>query len=211
MNFIILIAFLIPLWKLHFRKENFENYISPVQTTAINGFFVMLVFMRHINQYLDIGKYDGLFKILDSMLGQLIVTTFLFYSGYGIMYSIKNKNNYINSMPKRIVKILLQFDMAIVFYIFVNLVIGENLFWKDVLEALVAWKSLGNSTWYIFAILCLYGLTFVAGKISNNYKVLALLVTVGALLYILILKLVGKESHWYNTALCSNISFVLSC
>ena len=83
-----------------------------------------------------------------------------------------------------------------------NLVIGENLFWKDVLEALVAWKSLGNSTWYIFAILCLYGLTFVAGKISNNYKVLALLVTVGALLYILILKLVGKESHWYNTALC---------
>lgn len=203
MDFILLIVFLLSIWGLHFRRDSIEGYINPAQTSAINGIFVMIVFMRHINQYLTFEKYDSHYQLFDIMIGQLLVTTFLFYSGYGIMYSLMNKDNYIKTMPKRIVKILLQFDFAIILYLIVTLIIHQNYSLPHVLLSFVAWESLGNSNWYIFAILYLYAFTFIAGIIfKNNRLLIATTVVIGGLLYILFTISAGKGSHWYNTILC---------
>lgn len=203
MNYIILAVLVISIFGIRLRKEKLDGYISPAQTSAINGVFVMLVFMRHINQYLTFGKYDNYFQIFDSLIGQLIVTTFLFYSGYGIMYSFINKDNYANTMPKRILKILLQFDVAIIFYIIVNIIIGQERSVSEILLAFFAWTSLGNSTWYIFAILCLYLFSFIAGKLfTKNNLLIVFAVTFGGVIYILFTRHFGKPSHWYNTIFC---------
>ena len=67
-----------------------SDYMSKDTTGAINGIFVLLVFMCHISGYMKLGgSSDTIWLDLKSWLGQLVVVTFLFYSGYGMMCSIK--------------------------------------------------------------------------------------------------------------------------
>ena len=89
MNFVLLAVLLISIWGIRFRKDDNSDYLSPKQTAAVNGIFVMFVFMRHCTQYMEMERFDNIFNIVNTQLGQMIVTTFLFYSGYGIMYSLK--------------------------------------------------------------------------------------------------------------------------
>ena len=66
-----------------------SDYMSKDTTGAINGIFVLLVFMCHISGYMKLGgSSDTIWLDLKSWLGQLVVVTFLFYSGYGMMCSI---------------------------------------------------------------------------------------------------------------------------
>lgn len=69
-----------------------SDYMSKDTTGAINGIFVLLVFMCHISGYMQLGSpSDKIWLDLKSWLGQLVVVTFLFYSGYGMMCSIIKK------------------------------------------------------------------------------------------------------------------------
>ena len=74
--------------------------MSIDQTRCINAIFVILVFLSHVKTYviLDDVWYNSYFLKINIYLSQLIVTTFLFFSGFGIMESIKNKKElYINT------------------------------------------------------------------------------------------------------------------
>ena len=99
MDFILLISVVILFWNFKIVKKDFaKSYLSIKTTTAINGFFVLLVFLRHFRQYITIGKHDKIFDWIDGRTGQLIVTTFLFYSGYGMMHSLLNKKIIIKKL-----------------------------------------------------------------------------------------------------------------
>ena len=94
MIFFIFILAMIMFYELKVAGGNEFNreYISPGSTTCINGVFVVLVFLSHICQYIKLdGAFDGPYSVLRTNLGQMVVVTFLFYSGYGIMESIKKK------------------------------------------------------------------------------------------------------------------------
>lgn len=211
MNLVLASVFIIFIWQIRFRKINFSNYMSLEQTSAINGFFVMLVFLRHFGQYISCGPCDKIFRSLDNKLGQLIVTTFLFYSGYGIMYSIVHKMDYLKTIPRRFLRILIQFDVAIVLFIITDLWLGKKLTISKILLAFIGWESIGNSNWYIFAVLCLYVITYIAGKISNNnYNLLILSVIIGCCFYALLLYLTGKPIYYYDTIFCYPVGMVYS-
>jgi hypothetical protein len=203
MDFVIFAWAAISLWKCRFRKGMFQDYMMPSSTAAVNGIFVILVFLRHFSSYITYGEYDQLFAVANSFLDQLLVTTFLFYSGYGVMISIITKEHYIENIPKRFLKVLIHFDIAIVFYIVIWLLRGDNLSISDVAKALIAWKSVGNSNWYIFAILCLYGFTFISGYICKNRRLAFILcVFVWCFAYIIALRFIGKSVYCYDTVLC---------
>ncbi len=203
MNIVLILIFVIGALGCHPRREGDGSFISPEQTTTINGFFVMLVFLRHFRQYITLGKYDGFFDMFDSQIGQLIVVTFLFYSGYGIMYSLINKENYLRTIPIRFLKLLLHFDLAILLFLIADHVIGKHYPISTVLPALIGWITVGNSTWYIFVTLCLYIMVYVAGIIcKKRYGLLVMMVSAGCILYVFVLHAVGKGEHWFNTILC---------
>lgn len=101
-----------------------DRYLDREVTDSIKGFFILTVFYRHVMPYLNdqnaIFSRRGqqivnIFNICDSFLGQLIVTMFLFYSGYGVMCAILNKREaYICKIPKkRILSTLLNFMVAV--------------------------------------------------------------------------------------------------
>ena len=185
--------------------------LSPDRTTSIKGIFVLLVFLSHANNYLlSMPAYTA--DVLNqpyinfqSHLGQGVVVIFLFYSGYGVMESIKKKGAlYVHAIPKRrILKTLLHFDIAVLLYLFLDLALG-TLARRSPLTVLLAftgWTSLGNSNWYIFAVLMLYLFTFVAFFRLAEKPARALWVVTGfTAVYIAVLAFL-KDAWWFDTVL----------
>ena len=183
-----------------------EEYISKENSKKINGIFVMLVFFSHISQQMNLnsGWIDNYFLIIISYIGQLMVTTFIFYSGYGIYESIKKKkSNYIDSMPqKRILSTLIKFDIAVIIYAILGYIIGSEYSIKTILLSLTGWTSVGNSNWYIFSIIFMYIITYLSFKIFRKDNESALVLnTILVILFMYIMSNL-KESWWYNTLLC---------
>ena len=193
--------------KYSFRGFNTEGYLSRNTTDSIKGVFIALVFFSHFAQYCTYtSEFDIAGKKVSLWLGQLIVTMFLFYSGYGVSEAIKKKGSgYVKPFPKnRILKTLLHFDVAILLFIVMNLLLGRNFDIKTVLLSLVAWTSVGNSNWYIFAVLVLYAVTWIGFSVikKNNYAA-AGIVTLLTVLYVVAMGFVRpKEAWWYDTVLC---------
>ncbi len=187
--------------------EFHKDYLSKEITTAVNGIFVILVFLRHFIQYVNFSNnpIDRIFLRFDSSLGQLIVTTFLFYSGYGIMCSIKAKGElYSNTIPrKRTSTVWLHFAIAVALYLIVDLIIGKNIPVKTIFLAFTGWSSIGNSNWYIFAVLFLYLFVFIAFKICKKHYFIGIVITsVLILLFVYVMMLMKRPPYTYNTLAC---------
>lgn len=97
-----------------------SDYMSKDTTGAINGIFVLLVFMCHISGYMKLGgSSDTIWLDLKSWLGQLVVVTFLFYSGYGMMCSIMKKGTpYVKGIfRRRFLSLFAHFDIAVLLFL----------------------------------------------------------------------------------------------
>ena len=149
--------------KIYLKGHNID-YIDKDNSSHIKGFFILIVFLSHIggyvkfNNYLDTIAVKGIFYF-----GQLMVTLFLFYSGYGVYESIKKKKNkYIDNMPKkRILVTLINFDIAVLTFFIVDLIFTKSFSISKLILSLIGWDSFGNSNWYIFIIILLYAITYL--------------------------------------------------
>ena len=172
MNLYLVLIIIISLIGIKFFvKDSNKDYLSKENTNCIKGIFILIVFYSHLCTYIPYQhSKDFLMYDLRSFLGQLMVTMFLFYSGYGIYESIKKKkSNYVNNIPiKRILITLLNFDIAVLTFAVVNQLIGNGKTLEEILLALTGWGGIGNSNWYIFAILFLYLSTYISFKIFDN-------------------------------------------
>lgn len=213
--FFIVICF-VCLWhvriKTPFDMDFNQNYLAVDRTNCIKGIFILMVFLSHSRNYLSklpeytVDPLNSIYDVIQNHLGQGIVVMFLFYSGYGVMESILKKgSDYINAFPKqRFAKTLFHFDIAVMLFVIVDLCLGtlNNYSILEVLLSFTGWESVGNSNWYIFAILILYLITYFAFKIFKDKTSKAVwLVTVLTVVYIAVLALAGKDAWWFDTVL----------
>lgn len=205
---ILFIWILILFTLLRLRKADNENryYMSIEMTNSIKGFFLCLVFFSHIWTYVEFSHptFDAPYMFFRK-LGQCIVVMFMFYSGYGVMESVKKKgSSYVNGIPvQRFLKVLLQFDSAIVLFLIYRLFTNVHYDTKKILLAFVGWDAIGNSNWYIFCVLWLYVFTFISFFVFKEDHLKAILgVLLLSLLYMTIMSRLGREHWWYDTALC---------
>lgn len=204
------LLFLLILSRIRYNKAAYnDDYLSLDTTRTIKGIFILLVFIKHISPYIFHAgfEYNGNWKLLfdtvDNNIGQWIVSMFLFYSGYGVMESIKRKGSlYIDQFPrKRLLQTLVNFDIAVICFIVLDLLLGTSITLKQCLLSLVGWESVGNSNWYIFVIILLYIITYLSFKFTINYKLSLFLALSLSTVSIFILS-TCKEIWWYNTMLC---------
>ena len=209
-----MIAFLIAfvlfcIFSTEYNSKNI-NYdcMSMDKTASIKGVFILLVFFSHFNSYAHFnGAFDKIYIAFFNCIGQAMVTMFLFYSGFGIMESIKNKKFYIKTMPKkRILNLLIQFDAAVLIFAIIKVLNKEEISLRRLLLSFVGWESLGNSNWYIFTILLLYIFTYIAFSISSRYSIGTMVVTALSCMYILFCVYTDiKPTYWYDTLICFSI------
>ncbi len=212
--FVYILLFSICFIGLRFHKEYNTGYLAIDRCNTVKGFFIMLVFISHINQYITKSGYvsknigDELYFTITSVIGQLMVVMFLFFSGYGIMESFKKKGGeYVSTMPKkRILTTLLNFDVAVLCFVLLNLLLGKTMHLKQVVLSFIAWDSVGNSNWYIFCILLCYLLSYLVLRSYNRYFARESIYTLFLVFILTIITIIvlsyHKQSYWYNTMLC---------
>ena len=185
------------------------DYIAKDSTQPVKGIFIMLVFASHFAPYVELtGVLSKPYLVLREDLGQLVVVPFLFYSGFGIAESIRVKGyTYIQKMPvRRILNVLFQFDIAILIFWAVQILRGNRVPLLRILQALVGWESIGNSNWYILAILLLYLISYLVcaglsdGKTFTRRKESGWLITILSVCLIWVLER-HRPSYYYNTIL----------
>lgn len=221
--FIFVVLFvLLCIYKIKFAPEFFEkmggyntDYLSIEKTTSVKGIFILLVFFKHIKDYLDINSTIDSYAMLPILLlGQCIVTMFLFYSGYGVMESIKKKGtSYINSIPKiRILGTLYRFDIALMLFLLVGLLLGKTFSFKQILLSLIGWDSLGNSNWYIFVILILYVFSYISFSLfkDNRIKGFIGVLVLSAIYMLAVIIFHIRNFFWCDTVLCYSLGMFYS-
>ncbi len=208
-------------WNLHGYRD---DALSVRQTGAIRGFFALLILLSHMKAYLVLSTPgDRLFGAILSKIGQLMVTVFFFYSGYGIARRYRMQQDYDKGFLKhRIVKTWFHFAVAVALYAMMNPLIGVHYPVRDILLAFTARISIGDSCWFIFDTLLLYclvlltfGLIRLVGRFyrwSTQSRCVFFAGTVTLLSCGLILILrhyFYPEPLWYNTLLCFPVGVLL--
>ena len=200
----LLFILILILWGIKI-KEN-DDYISKERCNSIKGIFILLIVLTHSMQYISgsgygYGGMDMIVTFIRYRMGQMVVVMFLFYSGYGVSLSIRNKGEtYVNGMPKRrLLTTLLNFDVAVLAFVVLNLIIAKPMTLRQVLLSMIAWDGVGNSNWYIFDILVCYAASYIVAKFMKGKDFGQWLLLLMALC-MLILSFF-KTPHWYNTLL----------
>lgn len=181
------------------RKKNFsDSFLDIAMTKNFNGLFVIMVFLSHFSQYVELPKY---IEVLQKIMGQLIVVPFLFVSGYGVTSGFLYKKEYKKTfLIKRVLYLYLQFVLVVSFYCLLDFILTKEFNLEKAmlyLRGFTGLKSVGNSNWYIVAILLCY-LTSYLGffKISKFSVWISFLLIC---LYAVLMFSFGFDFHWYNT------------
>ena len=190
------------------------HYLSRDTTAVVKGIFILIVILSHQLGYISLGGvlneiYNGFFVYL----GQLMVTMFFFYSVFGCWESFCTKKDYVKGfLRRRVLKTLVHFDIAVALYVVVDFALKIQYPLKNYVLCWIGWESLGNSSWFIFTILLLYMATWIGFKFFGHNKCKCL-VTITSLCILLMaaLYVAGKETWWYNTALCYPLGMIYSC
>lgn len=216
MAFVFLLVGILCLYKIKLFKCEadgighryiYDDYMSVNSTTSVKGIFIILIIFSHL--YLSMNLDDSIFnviykKINYNIIDQSVVVMFLFYSGWALMYQKSQKGiEYIKSIPsKRLLKTFLHFDIFILIFLIIQLMLGEKYSVSKIVLSFVGWDNLGNQNWYIFVILLLYLFTYLAFILfGKNDKMSVIAVAVMTAVMVLILYYV-KEKWWWDTAMC---------
>ena len=205
-----LVAFLLiqSFFPLELKIFGFHNlYLQHDQTKTINGFFTLYIFFTHSYEYLSKQRLEHrLYSFICHIIHHLNVTTFLFFSGYGIMDSIETKPAYIQSIVRRrIPQLYLQFFFAVCLFWALAKYLSRTFTWKQLTWAFLTLGSLGNSNWYTTVIELLYFCTFISFKSFYNYdKRLALFSMVQScvLVYLGLEYYLRRSEIYYKTLFC---------
>lgn len=212
--FIVLVAVICSGISVAGRNDFFQDYCSHKNTSTVNGFFSVLIFLSHGASYLKLDDViDAPYLSVRSFLGQLVVVTYLFYSGYGIMESIKKKGlTYVKGMPvNRLFKLWYHFALAICLYIVTRILVNGKFNLKNTLLAFTGYTSIGNSNWYMFVTFVMYIIiiiSFLVFKKSQKLSLISTLVLTVAFLYAEYK--VGLPDRFFNTAICFPVGMIFS-
>ena len=160
------------------KNEFYSDYCSPKNTNTINAIFSILIFLSHAVTYVKLdGILDSPYFEFRSFLGQLVVVTYLFFSGFGIMESIKKKGTpYVKAMPlNRFFKLWYHFAIVILLYTVVSVgIAGKKYSIFHWLLSFTGLKAIGNSNWYLFVTFALYIIVIVSFLVFRKSQKFAL-------------------------------------
>lgn len=207
---LILIAILC-LWGIRFAGFH-EDYCDPGPTTAIKGIMILLVFCSHSMGYLTLPDTAecAFYQRILIYIGQSMVAPFFFFSGFGISESARKKKGYKDSFLKqRFLRTLVHFDIAVLIYVIASFILREPYSLKEYLLCWTGWESVGNSNWFMFVILALYLISFLALNIPRGSLFIKTLIP-AALLWIVLYYTHPGKPWWYDTILAFPLGVLIS-
>ena len=151
-DLVFVILCLISINNLKFKGINlyFTDYMDAKNTSQIKGIFVWIILLSHYKGYFKRNKKYIYIYILNC-IGTQKVSMFLFYSGFGIYESIKNKGiNYVKTLPKKSFILFIKSQIIIFIYLISNLLLGIKTNIYRYFLSIIFKSSMGNSNWFSY-------------------------------------------------------------
>lgn len=180
---IIALVFIMGIVLVPIKVGNYgkDKVFGKENMTYLKGVACIMVVVTHTCAQLG-GK--GVL-ILPSNIGFLAVGIFFFWSGYGLMHSYLNKENYLKGfITKRILLVYIPFVFSnIIFLIYSSITMGKYSF-VEWFEYIIGVKLICGHAWFIQTIILLYIVFYLIAKISKgNNKLFVLLLSMCILGY----------------------------
>ena len=178
-NLIFFILFLLSIININIKGMNnfYYDYMELKNTNSIKGIFVWMIIMSHYYSYYRYTNRFYLNRIILRCFGQKMVSLFLFYSGFGIYESVKNKGKkYIKNLIKKALALFLKSQIILILFLINNLYLGVKITFKQYILSIIFKKGIGNSNWFAFTIISYYLYSFIAFIfIKKKYYLLGIL------------------------------------
>lgn len=194
-----------------------EGSLDLSHSKDLLGYFAILIVVHHLVQNLISSKNIdvGILSVFENM-GVCFVGVFFFFSGYGLIKSLKTKPDYLNGFfKKRIVRIIIPFYVVNTFFVIVTNMMG--LIEKQEMPLCIAGIFMANDhMWYLVEIILLYSLFYLNFKKSSSEEEAFLKMFVQISVIITGSLLIGhgpfwfQGEWWYNSTLLFFIGMVIA-
>lgn len=134
--------------------------------------------------------------------GILFVGVFFALSGYGLMYSVSNKENYLQVFLRKrlLVKLLLPAYVVFVIGAIVKaFCLGGAYSIKNVYRITAFWSE---TNWYVWELSMLYIAFYICAKIDKRLIKSHYFLGIGTLIFVCIAFCVGIDNPWYGSTFC---------
>lgn len=163
--FFLLTIMLISIVSMKPLNQFDDEYLSLQNTIRLKGISAIWIVIHHVSQIVSFGHIS---QIIGGV-GGLFTSLFLFISGYGMMYSLCNKKNYLSSYYKRILQVMIPYwfiDVLLLVYF----LIFDNQF--NIMHWVVSLMTIQIAPkiatyWFICAILVMYISFFLSLKLTD--------------------------------------------
>lgn len=149
------------------------------------------------------------------LAGNLWVSMFFFYSGYGLKYSISTKENYLLKIPRKMINVYIPFLIAETAYTLTMVLRGKTMSLGEIIAHCIGLKLANATLWYVIEVLFLYGILYCIERWVNSeyhdvlwlgiygtFMVLSVLFDIGTCWYI------STISFWLGMKYYSGSSFI---
>lgn len=176
------------------------------QSSLLQGIFCIAIMLHHLTQLITgYGEiYLGPITYLSSM-GILFTSVFFFFSGYGLIYSFYNKENYLeNFLIHRLPVILVPFFIANTVYLLVRVFYtGIPTSPLDAVKCITGIVLLNGNGWYMVEIFYFYLVFYLAFRFIKNKDVSLIILTVFSIAVIYFGLKSGRDTseiggHWFK-------------
>lgn len=196
--------------RLHYGLPTDGSYMSHDRTMMINGFFMVLMVLRHISIFCcPVQPEDEWYYThVDVPMLQFIVCTYFFYSGYGIMYSLQTKGRlYLRQLlTRRFTGLYIRFGFAAAIACTFTALVTEN-FPAQAQKFVYTMIGCGG-WWFIVMSLALYLLTWISFSLvsfsPDNLRRSAAAIGILTILIGIVITLMFpyKTFSWLSTEWC---------
>lgn len=176
---------------------NIRGVASSVNSTALRGIAAVMIMLGHLLS-------SSHPSVRFFLAGNLWVSMFFFYSGYGLKYSTSTKEKYLSQIPKKMLKVYIPFLIAETAYVFSLLLHGKTMSLWEIVSCCIGWKLANSTLWYVIEILILYGIFYCIERWVNSKYHTILWVGLYAT-FTIVAVLLDIGTWWY----ISSISFLL--
>ncbi len=188
--------------KGEFTKEPWNRQQSlMIQALACIG-----VVLHHVTQ--EVTGYGVVYKgpiTIFNSIGILFTSLFFFFSGYGLIISVRTKEAYLKTfLRKRLPTILVPFWVANIIAVLVRIFYMQiPMDTKDIIQYVLGLVLINGNGWYIVEIFFLYVAFYLIFNICKNQKVALVLLSAVSVILIMIGLHSGHDTstmgnHWFK-------------
>ncbi len=183
------------------KGEFSDDFLQLEQTKLIQGFACIAVIIHHITQ--QITKYGTYNKgpITDfNNCGIIFTAIFFFCSGYGLVYSVYNKENYLRSfLTKRLPTVLIPFWLINILGVLL-MMFGFKVRYTvpEVLCYIFGIMLINSNGWFIIEIAILYIFFYIFFKLIKKKDIALVFTSIATVLVIIFSYHQGHETEWFG-------------